>query len=375
MRQLFILVAFLLVVAGCKSKKTYFEIKGKILHAKGTKLSLKQLSIGLQNPVMLDTSSIAKDGSFDLKTFMPYGQDLYVLSIDNGPDVYLVNDEASITLKLDVDHYKEYTLEGSPASKQLHSFLDAYTPKYKTLIAEVSTYDSIQKSEASDDDVLVHLKTKDAALKATNDILTKSIQESSSPALRSYLLAKSFSTLDKASISKWIGVSKEQFKGYAPIDFLEKIIKHQLKTEPTPYALLNKQAPQFTSDDMYGKAFDLDSTRGKYVLLNFWASWNTQSRDDNPNLSKAYRLYKDRNLTVLGLSLDSTQHDCKLAIDNDNLYWRNICDTKEWKSPIVNKYKVTTLPFNVLLDTTGKIIAANLKGRDLTMKLNEVLPR
>jgi len=375
MRQLFILAAFLFVVAGCKSKKTYFEIKGKILHAKGTKLSLKQLSIGVQNPVMLDTSSIAKDGSFDLKTFMPYGQDLYVLSIDNGPDVYLINDEASITLNLDIDHYKEYTVEGSPASKQLHSFLDAYTPKYKTLVAEVSTYDSIQKSEASDDDVLVHLKAKDAALKATNDILTKSIQESSSPALRSYLLAKSFSTLDKASISKWIGVSKEQFKGYAPIDFLEKIIKQQLKTEPTPYALLNKQAPQFTSDDMYGKPFDLDSTRGKYVLLNFWASWNTQSRDENPNLGKAYHLYKDRNLMFLGVSLDSTQHACKNAVDDDNLYWRNICDTKEWKSPIVNKYKVTTLPFNVLLDTTGKIIAANLKGRDLTMKLNEVLPR
>ncbi len=375
MRQLIILVAFLWVVAGCNSKRTYFEIKGKILHAKGNKLSLKQLTIGIQNPVLLDTALIAKDGSFDLKTFMPYGQDLYVLSIDNGPDIYLVNDEASVTLNLDIDHYKEYTVVGSPASIQLHSFLDAYTPNYKLLVDKVSLYDSIQKTEASDDDVLIHQKEKDAALKATNEILTKHIQESSSPALRSYLLAKSFSTLDKASISKWIGVSKQQFKGYSPIDFLEKIIKQQLKAELPPYALLNKQAPQFSSDDMYGKPFDLDSTRGKYVLLNFWASWNTASRDDNPNLSKAYRLYKDRNLTVLGVSLDSNVHACKLAVDNDNLYWRNICDTKEWKSPIVNKYKVTTLPFNVLLDTTGKIIAANLKGRDLTMKLNEVLPR
>ncbi len=374
MRHLIIFAAFILAVAGCKSKRTYFEIKGKILHAKGTKLSLKQLTIGVQNPVLLDTASIAKDGSFSIKTFMPYGQDLYVLSIDNGPDVYLINDEASITLNVDIDHYREYTVDGSPASKQLHSFLEAYTPNYKLLIEKVSIYDSIQKTEVSDDEVLIHLKAKDAALKATNDILNKSIQESSSPALRSYLLAKSFSTLDKASIAKWVGISKEQFKGYAPIDFLEKIIKQQLKAEPPPYALFNKQAPQFTSDDMYGKPFNLDSTRGKYVLLNFWASWNTASRDDNPSLGKAYRLYKDRDLVVIGVSLDSSEHACKEAIDHDNLYWRNICDTKEWKSPIVNKYKVTNLPFNVLLDTTGKIIASNLKGRELTMKLNEVLP-
>ena len=375
MRQLFILIAFLLAVAGCKSKKTYFEIKGKILYAKSTRLSLKQLSIGVQNPVLLDTCVIAKDGSFDLKTFMPFGQDLYVLSIDNGPDIYLVNDEASITLNLDIDHYKEYTVDGSPASKQLHSFLDAYTPNYKALVAQVSLYDSIQKSEASDDSVLVHQKDKDAALKATNDILVKNIQESASPALRSYLLAKSFSTLDKASIAKWIGISKEQFKGYAPIDFLEKIIKQQLKEDVPPYPLLNKQAPQFALNDLYGKPFDLDSTRGKYVLLDFWASTSKASRDENPNLGKGYRLYKDRNLMVIGMSLDSNQHEWKKASDDDNLYWRNVCDFKEWKSPIVDKYKIKALPFNVLLDTTGKIIAANLKGRDLTMKLNEVLPR
>jgi len=243
------------------------------------------------------------------------------------------------------------------------------------LVEKVALYDSIQKSEASDDSVLVYLQAKDAALKVTNDILTKNLQESSSPALRSYLLAKSFSSFDKTSIAKWIGVSKEQFKGYAPIDFLEKIIKQQLNADAPPYTLLNKQAPQFALNDLYGKPFDLDSTRGKYVLLNFWASVSKPSRDENPNLGKGYRLYKDRNLIVIGVSLDSNQHDWKKAVDDDNLYWRNLCDLKEWKSPIVDKYKVKVLPFNVLLDTTGKIIASNLKGRDLTMKLNEVLPR
>ncbi len=77
------------MVAGtsCKSKHAYFEIKGKIVHAKGNKLSLKQLEIGSQNPVLIDTGLIGKDGSFDLKTFMPFDQALFVLSIENGPEV------------------------------------------------------------------------------------------------------------------------------------------------------------------------------------------------------------------------------------------------------------------------------------------------
>jgi hypothetical protein len=68
-------------------------------------------------------------------------------------------------------------------------------------------------------------------------------------------------------------------------------------------------------------------------------------------------------------------HQWKKALDDDNLYWQNVSDLQDWKSPVVDKYKINALPFNVLLDTTGTIIAADLRGRDLTMKLNEVLPK
>ena len=359
----------------CKNKSNYFEIKGKILHAKGTKLSLKQLVIGNQNPVLLDTALINKDGSFDLKTFMPFDQALFVLSIDKGPDVYLINDVPSINLNLDIDHYKQYVVEGSPSSKELHSFLDAYSTNYQTVVEKVTAYDSIQKTEASDSIVQLYKDDKDRALKTVNDLISANVQASLNPALKSYLLAKAFATMDKESIAKLLTATKEQYKNYTPIIFLDKIITQQLKEIPAPYSLLNKQAPSFSMTDNYNRPFVLDSLKGKYVLLDFWASWCKPSREENPNVEKAYRLYRKRDFTIISVSLDSNAHQWKKALDDDNLYWQNVADFKEWKSPVVDKYKITALPFNVLLDTTGKIIAADLRGRDLTMKLNEVLPK
>ena len=375
MRNLLVIIALIVTFTSCKNKSNYFEIKGKILHAKGTKLSLKQLIIGNQNPVLLDTTMINKDGSFDLKTFMPFDQALFVLSIEKGPDVYLINDVSSIDLNVDLDHYKQYTVEGSPSSKELHNFLEAYSTNYTTVVEKVSAYESIQKTEASDSVVQIYKDDKDAALKKINQLLTVSIQQSINPALKSYLLAKAFATMDKEGIAKLLTATKEQYKNYTPINFLDKIITQQLKETPAPYSLLNKQAPSFSMTDNYNRKFCLDSLRGKYVLLDFWASWCKPCREENPNVEKAYRLYRKRDFTIISVSLDSNAHQWKKALDDDNLYWQNVADFKEWKSPVVDKYKITELPFNVLLDTTGKIIAADLRGRDLTMKLNEVLPK
>jgi peroxiredoxin len=134
-------------------------------------------------------------------------------------------------------------------------------------------------------------------------------------------------------------------------------------------------APDFTQADTTGKPVTLSSLRGKYVLIDFWASWCGPCRQENPNVVKVYNQYKARNFTIIGVSLD--REDGKAAwlkaIKDDGLTWTQVSDLKYWANQAGILYKVASIPQNYLLDPTGKIIAKNLRGADLEAKLAEVL--
>jgi thiol-disulfide isomerase/thioredoxin len=113
--------------------------------------------------------------------------------------------------------------------------------------------------------------------------------------------------------------------------------------------------------------------RGKYVLVDFWASWCGPCRGENPNVVKAYNTYKDKNFTVLGVSLDKEKQPWLDAIKADGLTWNHISDLKYWSSAAVSLYGFDGIPFNVLVDPAGKIVATNLRGADLENKLKDIL--
>ena len=133
-------------------------------------------------------------------------------------------------------------------------------------------------------------------------------------------------------------------------------------------------AADFTQNDVNGKAVKLSSFRGKYVLVDFWASWCKPCRAENPNVVKAYNQYKDKGLAILGVSLDfESGHDAWLAaIQKDGLVWTQVSDLKGFKNEAALLYNVNAIPQNFLLDPGGKIIAKNLRGEDLDKKLSEI---
>lgn len=135
-------------------------------------------------------------------------------------------------------------------------------------------------------------------------------------------------------------------------------------------------APDFTQADTSGNTVHLKDLRGKYVLLDFWASWCYPCREENPNLVRAFNQYKNRNFTVLGISLDQPgkQDAWTKAIREDGLSWLHVSDLKYWKNEVALLYSVRSIPQNFLLDPNGKIIAANLRGEELLSKLQELLP-
>jgi peroxiredoxin len=132
-------------------------------------------------------------------------------------------------------------------------------------------------------------------------------------------------------------------------------------------------APEITMNDPNGKAFSLSQLRGKYVLIDFWASWCGPCRSENPNVVETYHEFKDKNFTVLGVSLDTDKAEWLKAINQDKLSWQHISDLKGWSSAAVPLYGLNGIPFNVLIDPEGKIIAGNLRGGQLRSKLSQLL--
>lgn len=136
---------------------------------------------------------------------------------------------------------------------------------------------------------------------------------------------------------------------------------------------IGAQAPEFTSLDSNSKPISLSSLRGKFVLLDFWASWCGPCRQENPNVVHAYNTYKDKGFTVLGVSLDQDRTNWIKAIKSDNLTWNHVSDLKYWQNEVARVYNIRAIPRNFLLDPTGKIVARDLRGEELNAKLKMLL--
>ncbi len=378
MKKIFVIsIAFIFLSCNNSGINGQFTVNGDLSGAQDQKVYLEEISFNQQAPKILDTTQL-NHGNFVVKAKSPE-EGLFRLRFEKSPGYIFINDEPNIQFKADVnDSTLQSARFNTPANVSLTKFIVLIDSLHSALISEDR---KVQEMKQQNSDSLTSIAENEFSNTDNlyKNFLVKYVDTTKSPIVAIFALSytqevgidtvKNLITRLTAKFPKNTAIAEvaKQFQEYTTA-----------KSQPQQQTQSNQIsagqiAPDFTLPDVDGKSFTLSSLRGKYVLVDFWASWCGPCREENPNVVAAYKEFKDKNFTILGVSLDKEKKDWVEAIKNDGLVWKQVSDLKFWNSAAAALYNVEAIPFNVLIDPRGKIIGTSLRGDDLKNKLNEVL--
>lgn len=357
MRSLLVLFFLLPILALCQTKKTVksklqtkapavegYIITGNISgYPNGTAVSF--LNEQTNTP---ELQTRVSNGSFVIKGRIDRPSIKGLIFNNEAPLVPIFLDNSNIKITGSKEHLDQLTISGSPSHDQ-----------YKAYISSIQPYEQALSPDAPYDP---------AVLQKLTDISERFVRTNPESYVSALAIIRFYqATQDGIKTQELYQITPPRVQFSDMGNYAYQLILES-KINPIGSVITN-----FTETDTAGNRINIAAYRGKYVLLDFWASWCRPCRQENPNVVAAFEKYKNKNFTIVGISLDQNKKAWLDAIKMDQLNWSHLSDLKGWSSQVAAIFKVSSIPQNFLLDPEGRIIAKNLRGGALDGRLNVLL--
>ncbi len=359
-----IIIAVLFSVISCKNTRTDgYTISGTITGADPGWVLLKKREEGKM--ITMDSTQV-KEGKFAFsgKVDLPEMYYLQLKDVDGAVPFFIEN--GNITIKAYADSLDKSEVTGSVSHDAFIGYQKeemVYNLKLEELYGNY-----MQAKEAHDTSAVKNIESAYDSVQKAQTVFTKDyILKNGKSIVAAYL---AISNAYAYSLEELQAINKAMDPSIANSAYVKKLAEREnilIKVQP------EQPAPEFTMNDTTGKPVSLGSFKGSVVLVDFWASWCGPCRAENPNVVAAFKKYNSKGFTVFGVSLDADKAKWMAAIEKDGLTWTHVSDLVGWDNAAAKQYGVMSIPANFLLDKEGKIIASNLRGEDLTKKLEELL--
>jgi thiol-disulfide isomerase/thioredoxin len=363
MRLLTIIICISLLFS-CTKKEKRKTLHGRLKNSEKSWIYLQKITD--KGEETIDSVMSASDGSFEIKN-PATSPEFYILRTDPTNLIFLVlNEGENVEVTGDgKDLEKTYKINGSKDSEliqQLRSHDRLFSDSLNKL------FDSLRVNNP---------EKKDSIGFALQQVYTSGMEKYASDFIK-----KNLSSLVSLSATKFVNQQAELELMNVLADSLQKAYPENkyVKDYLTLMAELNKLpagsvSPEISLNTIDGKPLSLSSFRGKIVLVDFWASWCAPCRRENPQLVEIYKKYKNQNFEIFGVSLDENIAAWKNAVEKDGITWPQVSDLKRWESSVVKEFQIEAIPYNILLDASGNIIAKGIRSEELDIKIMEAISK